>query len=170
MHAEALAWVAGHATDEAVTVLDVGGRYINGTPRGLFPNADYLVLDIADGPNVDIVADAATWDPYSTWDVVVCCEVFEHTPASAEIIRTAFLALKPGGRFIVTTAAPGRLPHSGIDGMHVRDGEWYQNVDPAELEHWLHTAGFEDIIVDLHRPSCDVRAVATKPTGEGVNA
>jgi hypothetical protein len=63
MHDQAMAWIAKHATSEPVTVLDIGGRDVNGSPQQLFPAAAYTVLDIRPGEDVDIVADAATWDP-----------------------------------------------------------------------------------------------------------
>jgi SAM-dependent methyltransferase len=164
MHAEALEWVSRFGTDEPLQVLDLGGRYINGTPSPLFPNADYLVLDLVDGSLVDIVADASTWDPGPlAFDVVICCEVCEHTPVWPAILETACLALKPGGRFILTTAAPGRVPHSGLDGMHVRDGEWYANIDPGDLYDGLKAAGFEQITIDVL--GFDVRATAIRPEG-----
>jgi len=79
MHAEAYAWVAKHATADPVAVLDLMGRFINGSPRDLFPNAtSYTVLDIEPGPDVDIVADAATWQPGGRrWDLALCCEGFD---------------------------------------------------------------------------------------------
>lgn len=165
MHTEAMAWVAQHATADPVSVLDLGGRNINGTPRPLFPGAtSYTVLDLLPGPGVDIVADAATWDPDGRrWDVAVCCEVCEHTSAWPQILQTAYQALRPGGNLIVTTAAPGRLPHSGIDGEQVRPGEWYANIDPGELKRVLTEHGFVDVQVDVQPVTADVRAVATKP-------
>ena len=49
-----MAWVAAHATTDPVTVLDLGGRDTNGSPRHLFPNAVvYHVLDAVDGPDLD---------------------------------------------------------------------------------------------------------------------
>src|SRR5690242_21675018 len=63
MHEAVLNWVAQFRTDEDLAVLDIGGRDLNGSTRPLFPNANpYHVLDLRPGPNVDIVADAATWD------------------------------------------------------------------------------------------------------------
>jgi SAM-dependent methyltransferase len=164
MHDQAMAWFTKHATTDPVTVLDIGGRNINGTPRHLFPNATvWTALDIREGDDVDIVADAATWIPDRTWDVVVCAETFEHTAAWRAIIRTAWTACKPGGRFIVTTAAPGRFPHSAVDGAGLRDGEHYANIRPGELERVLLDAGWVDVVVDVQQDPDDVRAVATKP-------
>jgi cyclopropane fatty-acyl-phospholipid synthase-like methyltransferase len=162
MHAEALDWVKAHAVPGPVSVLDIGGRDINGTTRTLFPEAGWTVLDIAAGPNVDVVADASTWTPDRLYDVVVCTEVFEHTAVWPAIIRTAYAALKPGGRLILTMAAPGREPHSAVDGGALRFGEYYANVKPERLRDELLGAGFTDGVIDQERRTCDVRAVATK--------
>jgi SAM-dependent methyltransferase len=162
VHAEAFAWVEQYRTDAPVAVLDIGGRNINGTPRPLFPNATvYTVLDIAPGDGVDIVADAAKWEPDRSYDVVVCCEVFEHTDVWPAILRTAYCALKRGGVFITTMAGPGREVHSAVDGGPVLyDGEHYANVEAADLEAELKAAGFRDVVVHEQTTSCDVRAVA----------
>jgi hypothetical protein len=113
-----MGWIAEHATSEPVTVLDLGGRDINGSPRRLFPAATrYTVLDIRPGDGV----------------------------------------------LIVTTAAPGRPPHSAVDGeFRLLDGEHYANIRPAELERVLAGAGWADVVVDVQPSPADVRAVAAK--------
>lgn len=158
-------WIAKHAPSRPVTVLDLGGRDINGTPRHLFQATVYTVLDARPGEGVDIVADAATWKPgRRRWDVIVCAETFEHTAAWRAIIRTAYKACRTGGLFIVTTAAPGRPPHSGADGeFRLLPGEHYANIRPAELERALTAAGWDQVVVDVQDYPADVRAVAVKP-------
>lgn len=165
MHAEAYQWVTKHATPDKVTVLDIGGRDINGTVSDLFPNATvYRVLDIADGLNVDIIADAATWTPDREYDVVVCCECFEHTQLWREICATAYRACRPGGLFIATMAGPGRSEHSAVDGRgRLYPGEHYANIHPRELLDVLTACRFVDIEVDQQVRPSDVRCVATKP-------
>lgn len=174
MHPEAFQWVARYATIDTPrsihlpAVLDLGGRNINGSPRPLFPGAVYTVLDIRPGDGVDIVADAAEWDPDGRrWDVVVCTEVFEHTDAWPWICATAFRALWPGGKFIATMAGPGRSPHSAVDGgPRLHEGEHYANVEPEQLRTVLERCGFTDIVVDQQANPADVRAVAVKPSRE----
>lgn len=163
MHSEAMQWIARYATEAEVTVLDLGGRDINGSPRGLWPNATrYTVLDVLPGDGVDIVADAATWEPDDQWDVVCAAEIFEHTASWPAICRTAYRACKPGGTFIVTTAGPGRPPHSMHDGLfRLLPGEHYANVPAFELERVLNETGFHDVIVDSQPMPADTRAVAT---------
>lgn len=171
MHDEAMEWIARHATDGPCTVLDIGGRDLNGSPRGLFPGATrYTVLDALPGErvtDVDIIADAAEWNPSGQeWDVVVCSEVLEHAARWRAVIRTAYRALAPGGLLIVTTAAPGRPPHSAVDGrLRLLPGEHYANVRPAELERVLAATGFEGVTVDVQASPADVRAVAVKGQG-----
>jgi SAM-dependent methyltransferase len=164
MHAEAFQWVAQWATHGPVAVLDIGGRDINGSPRSLFPGAGpYRVLDIAPGPGVEIVADAADWAPDQEYDVVVCTEVFEHTARWPEICATVHKALNPGGLFIATMAGPGRPVHSAVDGgWQLHPGEYYGNVDPRELDRVLAEVGFQDAVIDVRTSPADVRAVARK--------
>ena len=164
MHPEAFEWVARHATDQPCSVLDIGGRNVNGSPRGLFPRADpYVTLDIEPGRDVQIVADAATWTPDREYDVVVCTEVFEHTIVWPAICRVAFKALKPGGLLILTMAGPGRAPHSAFDGGPVLyAGEHYANVEPAYLNSVLWSIGFAEVVVDVQYQPADVRATARR--------
>lgn len=162
VHDQAMEWVRAHATDEPVTVLDLGGRDNNGSPRALFPAATYRVLDMVDGPDVDIVADAATWVPDREYDVVVSTELFEHTSAWPAICWTARAALRTGGRFIATMAGPGRPAHGAWGGPVPGPGEYYANVDPDELRDVLAGVGFEEITVDVQTDPADVRVVATR--------
>lgn len=164
MHAEALEFVARYATADPVAVLDLGGRDINGTPRHLFPNATvYRVLDAADGPNVDVVADAASWEPDGAYDMVVSTEVFEHTAAWPAICGTALAALRPGGLFVATMAGPGRPAHSAVDGgWSLHPGEHYANVEPDELRRTLYEQGWVDVEVEQRSSPADVRCAARK--------
>lgn len=162
MHPQAHDWVAACAAT-ARTVLDIGGRNINGTVRDLFPGTEYTALDIRPGDGVDIVADASTWTPTESYDVVVCCEVFEHAGAWPAIVRTAFKACAPGGWFIATMAGPGRGAHSAIDGGGLQPGEHYGNVAPEDLRDALIESGFADVIVDYQPSPADTRCVARRP-------
>jgi len=163
MHDQAFAWVAEHATRDEVTVLDLGGRNVNGTVRDLFPNATkYTAVDIRPGDGVDVVADASTWVPDMEYDVVVSTETFEHTPVWPDIVLTAHKACKTGGRVILTMAGPGRPEHSAVDGGPLQPSEYYGNVDPEQLRSALIAAGFKNITVDYRVSPADTRAVAVK--------
>lgn len=109
--------------------LDVGGRNVNGSCRSHFLGCSWTGVDIMPGPGVDIVDNFATWLPISRYDLVLCTEVFEHTPDWRAMIDKAFECLVPGGYFIVTAATDPRTPHSAIDGGALRGGEYYRNVN-----------------------------------------
>lgn len=164
MHPEAHAWIAQTvATGEELAVLDIGGRDINGTVADLFPAAaPYDALDIRADAGVAIVADAATWTPHRSYDLVVSTECFEHTPDWRLIVGTAFAALRPGGIFAATMAAPGRPPHSGIDGGPLREEEHYANIAPADLVEALTAAGFVDVVIDVQQAPHDLRCTARR--------
>lgn len=135
MHDQARAWVTTIVQTyslEDAEVLDLGGRAVNGTIHDLFTTRPFVV-DVRPGFGVDLIADAAEWTPHRTWDVVLCTEVFEHTARWADILRTAFWALHPGGMLIATCASRSRPPHSAVDGGALRHDEWYRNIPPEEL-------------------------------------
>jgi len=144
-------------------VVEIGSLDLNGSVRPLFGTAAYIGVDVQPGPGVDQVVDPAlTWDPPTPVDTVVCCEVLEHVEAWPQILTAARRWLRPEGFLILTAAGPGRRPHSGVDGRRrLQAGEWYANIDPADLERELVTAGYWPVSVDV----CghDVRAVARRP-------
>lgn len=163
MHEAVLSWVGQFRTTEDLAVLDIGGRDLNGSPRMFFPNADpYDVLDIAPGPNVTLVADAADWMSTRMYDLVVCTEVFEHTSKWREIILTAWDALRPGGWLVFTCAGPGRPTHSGIAPQWELIGdEYYGNVTPEEIREELADQGWID--VEARLLGTDTQGKAVKP-------
>jgi SAM-dependent methyltransferase len=96
-------------------ILDIGSLDINGNNRFLFENCEYVGLDVASGPNVDIVSVAHLYDaPNDTFDTIISTEVFEHDMYYIETIKNIIRMLKPGGAFIFTCASTGRLEHGTI--------------------------------------------------------
>lgn len=167
MHHEARQYVNRFGTPEPISVVEIGSLDINGTVRGCFPKAKWHGIDVVEGPAVDEVADGATWKPDGPVDLVVCCEVLEHARNWRKIVANCANIVKPGGRVVFTAAGPTRLAHSAADGGPLRDGEFYENIDPADLLAELEDAGFVDVQVDELGP--DVRATAVlgdkpKPT------
>ncbi len=118
-----------------------------GSPRCLFPFAQYTAIDLVAGPGVDVVTDAADWEPDiayppGPYDVAISAEMFEHAERWREVLKTARKALKYAGVFVVTCAGPGRRPHSAAGNEIVPDGEYYGNVGWADLREALVAAGF----------------------------
>ena len=154
MHVQAFDWVARQSVGLGrVTVLEIGSLDINGGVRSLFDASHYHGLDLADGPGVDEVADAADWRPTRTYDVVVSTEVLEHAPRWPDVLANAWAGVAADGHLLMTCATDPRAPHSAIDGWGVRPGEHYENVAPAALravvDQWA-TAGWS-LEVELDR-------------------
>jgi hypothetical protein len=96
MHAGAWAYVARtigrYPVARGALVVELGARNVNGSIRSLFaPVAGlrYLGTDIAPGPGVDVVTPGESLTLEAPADVVVCCEVLEHTSAAPAIVGRA---------------------------------------------------------------------------------
>lgn len=138
MHDAARQYIAGIvAGGRYARVVEVGSRDINGSIRSLVDAQVYVGVDLEDGPGVDVVGDCRFWSPPWQASLVICAETLEHAPEPREVVDACISYLRPGGRLVVTCAGPGREPHSGHDGGPVDPDEWYQNIDPADLEKWL---------------------------------
>lgn len=166
MHSAVLQWVNesfnkwDFPEKENLKILEFGSLDINGSVRSILQGKSslYIGVDIQNGPGVDIVADAESFDIDEAFHAVVCCEVFEHTPRWREIISNAHRLLLPGGVFIATMAGEGRPPHSAIDENPIREWEYYANVGAWELSRHLNM--FSSKIVDYF--GLDLRASAVK--------
>lgn len=139
----------GDRTD--LNILEIGSLDINGSVRPLFKpfQASYVGIDMQEGPGVDVVVDAAKFIHFESYDVIVCAEVFEHTPDWPQIIYNSYNNLRPGGIFIATMAGEGRYPHSAIDENPIRDWEHYSNIGWWELQQILKRNGFKDVKVSV---------------------
>ena len=124
-------------------VLDIGSLDINGNNRYLFESSLYLGVDLAEGPNVDIVSVGHELGfPDASVDVVVSTECFEHDRYWASTIVNIIRMLKPGGMFLFSCATTGRPEHgtrrtSPNDAPLLEDkGDWadyYHNLTEAEI-------------------------------------
>lgn len=160
MHDAAYDYVGRYASTRRLTVVEIGSRDVNFTIRPHFPHASYVGIDAQPGPCVDVVADGATWQPEEAVDLVVCAEVFEHTPNWQAIVENAAAMLRPGGRAVFTCAGPGRAEH----GVHVDDPDlpgWYQNVAADDLAAAMGEAGLIDVEVETLGE--DTRGTGVRP-------
>ena len=93
-------------------VLEVGSLDINGSIRGFFHDCDYLGIDVAKGPGVDLVCEGQDLDHEdNTYDTVGSCECFEHNPHWVETFKNMHRMAKPGGLVFMTCATTGRPEH-----------------------------------------------------------
>jgi SAM-dependent methyltransferase len=161
MHDAALEYIARFVDRPEVhgLAVDIGGRETNGHARWLFPDASWTVVDAADGPGVDVVADGATWQPDEPVGFVLFAEVAEHTPAWRAILANIARMLLPDGLCVMTMAGPGRAEHGLFHDDPLVPG-WYRNVEPFELDDALEQCKFGYWQVD--QLGEDVRAWAQR--------
>lgn len=133
----AISWLQRHAIYSPEEAIDLGGRDTSGHGRHLWPNTRWTVVDCTADDSfspVDVVADAATWQPEHPVGLVVCSEVAEHTPVWALIVANAARMLLPGGMFLFTAAGPGREAHGQTGDTRFRHADdslvpgWYRNI------------------------------------------
>jgi SAM-dependent methyltransferase len=165
MHVEALDFVsrtlAASGGVGGLRVLEVGSLNVNGTPRGLCGDAAcYVGIDRVPGRGVDVVCDAADYDGAGGYDLVICCEVLEHAPDPDVVIACARRALAPGGRIILTAAAPERPAH-GCAGGAVGPDEHYAGITVRALLGLL--AGWRLVHLEYHPARGDLYATAVRP-------
>ena len=140
MHSSAYKWIEDSYNTwvedkKDLNILEIGSLDINGSVRPIFAerNSMYLGIDPQIGPGVDFVTDASTFSTGPLFNVIVCAEVFEHTPVWRDIVDRSYENLLEGGIFIATMAGEGRAPHSAIDENPIRPWEHYENINRKEL-------------------------------------
>jgi len=153
VHSSVLAFVERASRDlpEAIRVLDIGSLDVNGSARGLFPNAtQYLGVDLQDGPGVDLVASAHLLfelEP-SSFDLVLCLEMLEHD--SAPWLTAAQIAAvgKPGALVLVSARGNGfplhnepdcfRFMEAGMRAVLEAGGLIVERIDPdPQVSGWF---------------------------------
>lgn len=83
--------------------LDVGSLDVNGSVKDLF--SDYTGLDMREGDNVDVVANAHDI-PFkdNEFDCVVCLEMLEHDDNPFKTLSEIYRVLKKGGWCILSAS------------------------------------------------------------------
>jgi SAM-dependent methyltransferase len=146
-------------------ILEIGSLDINGSVRSFFDGCDYLGIDVAAGPGVDLVCQGQDYDGAdASFDTVVSCEVMEHNPWWRETFLNMLRVCKPGGLVIMTCASTGRPEHGtsrttpDSSPLTVALGwEYYRNLtagdfaEAVELDALLHPFAFFG-----NRESCDL--------------
>jgi hypothetical protein len=167
MHVEVMDWLRARFRELPgdLHVFEIGAKAINGTARQAPAPGQVRAwwgCDLVSGAGVDFVGGGDDAVPPWSADVVVCCEVLEHTPLGQEILANAARQLRPGGALLVTMATEPRAPHSAVDGGPLRQGEYYANVHAATLAGWLRAAGFTEAVLVTDAARGDLWASARR--------
>lgn len=129
-------------------VLDVGA---GSCPyRYLFQNCDYKTHDFVQlrpdqllGHNygqIDYVSDIKNIPvPDSSFDVIICTEVFEHIPEPIPVVEEFSRILKPGGKLILTAPLQS--------GIHQEPYHFYGGYTPFWYQHFLSKNKFTNISI-----------------------
>jgi len=91
-------------------LLDVGAG--NGKYKGMLSGQTdkYFAVDIAPGPNIDLVADIHnTGLPDASFDTIVCTQVIEHVKNPFRVLEEIKRLLRPGG--VCFVSAPFMYPY-----------------------------------------------------------
>lgn len=165
MHPAAHHYARTHIQELPGDVVEIGGADWNGGLRSCFTWSGYVSVDIIDGPGVDVVAPFVEWaadQPEQSRDLVLACEVFEHTDTWPDMVIAAHRLLRPNGRFVGTCAHTGRPAHSAVGADQLAPDEFYRNVPAGELADALTVAGFTEFEVNVTRSGLDVRWCAVR--------
>ena len=141
MHKESLEFMDMYLKkylDTPCKVLDVGSMNIKdkGTYKQLLTDDwDYTGIDLALGPNVDVVLEDPFVYPFedNTFDVVLCGQVMEHCVNPFKLMKECARVLKPRGLFFGVApynAMPHRYP---VDCWRMLPDGWIALFDHARL-------------------------------------
>jgi hypothetical protein len=113
----------------ADSVIEIGSKDYGNTAsfRDLYPDAQYIGVDMEEGKGVDLVVDLTTGALAGEFDIGICCSVLEHTPFPWKMAENITSMIKRGGSLYVSVpwvqrwhAYPDdywRISHSGIKAL-----------------------------------------------------
>ena len=118
-------------------VLEIGSLNINGTVRDFFHGGNYVGVDVASGPGVDVVAFGENLNyPDRAFHTVISAECFEHNPEwRATFVNMARMCR---GLVVFTCATTGRAEHgtrqsSPESSPLTLDWDYYQNLTAEDF-------------------------------------
>lgn len=107
-----LQWTKDHVVGNPDNILEIGSLNVNGSPRSVYNQRNYLGVDQTSGHGVDMVANGHELPlPDSFYDLVICCEVLEHDPNFWLTLKEVNRVIKPTGYLIITTPTTGFPEH-----------------------------------------------------------
>jgi SAM-dependent methyltransferase len=122
-----------------LSVLDVGSYDVGGSVKKFFPKNQYLGVDLAKGPNVDVVLDGSQLEKLNKkFDIVISCECFEHAKNWDQVFQSMYNVCKDNGFIIFTCASRGRIEHGTARTINSdspgTDDTYYKNIFKNEFE------------------------------------
>jgi SAM-dependent methyltransferase len=123
-------------------LIEIGAYAVNGTMRSYFSTtADYVGVDLVEGPGVDVVAFGHEIDHEDgSYDVATSGECFEHDPHWRQTFANMVRLTRPGGLVAFTCASSGRPEHGTrrtqvIDspGTQFEGLDYYRNLTEADF-------------------------------------
>jgi len=130
---------------KGLDVLDVGSYDINGTLKPLFPDSNYIGMDMEDGPNVDLVSTAHSIPLDSnSQDVIVSSSCFEHDPMFWVSFLEMSRVLKPQGLMYINAPSAGNYHPYPQDCWRFYADSW------SCLAKWANTKDIHITLVESY--------------------
>lgn len=151
-------------------VLEVGSWDACGSIRNLFEKCEYIGIDIADGPGVDLLSRGEDLSLDSgSFDLVISCECFEHNKYWPNTLANMIRLLKPRGLCIISCAWLGRTEHgtprsspgSSLTALTELDS-YYMNLRAIDLINTCLLRPFSDFRFAVNLYSRDLYFVGIK--------
>jgi hypothetical protein len=135
-------------TAERRNVLEIGSRARSGiSRRNLFPDSNYIGLDVLDGENVDIVGDAHELSSliHGPIDFVFSVSVFEHLMMPWKVAAELSRVMAPGGLVCIQTHQTWPVHDAPWDFWRFSKDSWPALFNAATGFEVLETAYFEPV-------------------------
>lgn len=151
-----------------VKVLDIGSLDINGNNKQFFNHPYYYIgVDLAEGPNVDVVCPGHLYDSGILFDVVTSSECFEHDMYYSRTLQNMVKLLRPGGLMLFTCASTGRPEHGTLNsnpvdapflsGIDEKWGNYYKNLTEDDIRSVIEINNtFVNFNFEYEPESCDL--------------
>ena len=101
--------IVAESLPKKIKVLEIGSLIIAGqehlSVRKLFPEAEYIGVDIQQGDGVDVVDDCINYCYHNKkeFDLILCLDMLEHEISPTTVINCAKNSLKSDGVLLVTS-------------------------------------------------------------------
>lgn len=142
------------------TILEVGSRDVNGSPRsvlGPMQPESYLGVDIAPGPGVDECVSAERLVERfgaDSFDIVLSTEMIEHVEDWRAVVSNLKRVTKPSGLLLITTRSKGYPYHA-----YPHD---FWRYELSDMRRIFGDMELESLVADHAAPGVFLRA--RKPT------